>query len=137
MPRVTRAALRSKELQVDADIAASTPLPQTPTKNRIPLGEVAGNRGTYIQAPLPGEQAAQAKKGTRKGKKGNNAKTFNKQNREEAEDVHVEVLEDESQSIDSSAAKEACQDLLNNDLQGMVPGTLAFDCTVTNLYQGL
>ncbi len=124
MPRVTRAAQRSMEQQDESDIAASTPLPQTPTQVRVPLGEIASNKGAHSEAiSTYEEQAAPAKKGTGKGKKGNNAKKANKGMREKAEEVHVEVLEDENRSINSSAAEEACQELLEDGSQGMLHGT--------------
>ncbi len=124
MPRVTRAALRSLEQQDESDIAASTPLPQTPTQVRVPLGEVAGNKGAHSEAiSTYEEQAAPAKKGTGKGKKGNNAKKANRGMREKAEEVRIEVLEDANRSINSSAAEEACQDLFKDGSQGMLHGT--------------
>ena len=133
MPRITRAALRSIEHQDGSDIAATIPLPQTPIKDRVPLGETTGNKGARSEpASTSEEQAAPAKKGTGKGKKGNTAKKANKKTREKAEDADAGVLEDESQSMHSSAAEEARQDLLKDGSQGMLHITLAFDCTVTN-----
>lgn len=122
MPRVTRAALRSIEQQEGSDIAATIPLPQTPTKDRAPLGEITGNKGLQIEAVNTlEEQVAPVKKGTGKGKKGNAAKKPNKKTEERAEEVHTEVLEDESYSIHSSAAEEARQDLLKDGSQGLLP----------------
>lgn len=133
MPRVTRAALRSVEQQDESDIAASTTLPQTPIKGRVPLGETTGNEGAEIEACNTSEGlAAPAKKGTGKGKKGNAVKRANKHVREMAEEPRVEVLEDENQSMHSSAAEEASQDLLKDGSQGMLHRTLALDCAVTN-----
>ena len=119
MPRVTRAALRSAEQQDGSDIAATIPLPQTPLKDRVPLGETTGNKGAYIDAANTSEeQAAPAKKRIGKGKKGNAAKKATKTTKEEAKEMCVEVLEDESQSIQSTAADEASQDLLKDGSQG-------------------
>ena len=133
MPRVTRAALRSMEQQEESDVAFTIPLPQTPINDRVPLGEITGNKGAQSEAAnTPEEQAAPVKKGTGKGKKGNAAKNANKKTKEKAEEVHVEVLKDESNSINSSAAEEACQDLLKDGSQGVLPRTLAFNRTVTN-----
>ena len=133
MPRVTRAALRSMEQLDESDIAASTPLPHTPSKGRVPLGEVAGNKGAECEATNTFEQrAVPAKKGTGKGRKGNTAKKADKQTREKAEEVRVDVLEDENQSVHSSAAEEASQDLLKDGSQGKLHETLAFHCAVTN-----
>ena len=132
MPRVTRAALRLEQ-QEETDIAVSTPLPQTPIKGRIPLGEVAGNKGTHSEVGSTSEeQVAPTKKAIGKGKKGNNAKKANKQKKENAIEVHDEVLEDTNRSVHSSAAEEACQDLLREDSPGMLNETLALDCMAAN-----
>ena len=136
MPRITRAALRSVEQQDGSDIAATIPLPHTPIKDRVPLGETTGNKGARSEpASTSEEQAAPAKKGPGKWKKGNAAKKANKKTRDKAEDVDAGVLEDESQSMHSPAAEEARQDLLKDGSQGMLHKTLAFDCTVTNTLQ--
>ena len=120
MPRVTRAALRSVEQRDGSEIAATVPLPQTPVKDRVPLGETTGNRGAHSEAANTSEeQAALAKKGTGKGKKGNAVKKANKKTKEKAEEVCAGVLEDESQSLHSSAAEEARHDLLKDGSQGM------------------
>lgn len=117
----------------ESDIAASTSLPDTPSKGRVPLGEVAGNKGAEYEATNTSEQrAVPAKKGTGKGRKGNTAKKADKQTREKAEEVGVEVLEDENKSVHSSAAEETSQDLLKDGSQGMLHGTLVFHCAVTN-----
>ena len=131
MPRVTRAALRSMEQQDESDIAASTPLPQTPFKGRVPLGDIAGNKGTESEIINTSEdQAAPTKKEAGKGKKGNAAKKANKQTKEMAL-VHVEVMEDENQSVHSSAAEEASKNL-KDDSQGMLDETIAFSRVATN-----
>ena len=133
MPRVTRAALRSVEQQNESDIAASSPLPQTPIKGRAPLGEIAGNRGAENEATnTSNDKVAPAKKGIGAGKKGNAAKKASKQMRKNDEELRVEVLEDEKQSMHSSAAEEACQDLLKDGSQGMFHETLAFNCAVAD-----
>ena len=120
MPRVTRAALRSLEQQDGSDIAATIPLPQTPLKDRVPLGETTGNKGAHTDAANTSEeQAAPAKQGIGKGKKGNAAKKANKKMKEEAKEICAGVLEDESQSIQSIAADEASQDLLKDGSQGV------------------
>ena len=118
MPRVTRAALRSIEHQDGLDTAAMIPLPQTP-KDRVPLGETTGNKGAHNEATNTSEEQEPAKKGTGKVKKGNAGKKASKRPKEKAEEVRVGILEDETQSIHSSAAEEACQDLLKGGCQGM------------------
>ena len=126
MPRVTRAALRSIEQLDGSDIAATIPLPQTPLKDRVPLGETTGNKGAHIDAANTSEeQAAPVKKGIGKGKKGNATKKVNKKTKEEAKDMCAGVLEDESQSIHRTAADEASQDLLEDRSQGVLQRTLA------------
>ena len=126
MPRVTRAALRSLEQLDGSDIAATIPLPQTPLKDRMPLGETTGNKGAHIDAANTSEeQAAPVKKEIGKGKKGNAAKKVNKKTKEEAKDMCAGVLEDESQSIHRTAADEASQDLLEDRSQGVLQRTLA------------
>ena len=120
MPRVTRAALRSAEQHDGSDIAATIPLPQTPLKDRVPLGETTGNKGARIDAANTSEeQAVPAKKRIVKGKKGNAAKKATKITIEEAKEMCAGVLEDESQSIPSTAADEASQDLLKDGSQGV------------------
>lgn len=119
MPRITRAALRSIEQQDGSDIAVTIPLPQSPLKDRVPLGETTGNKGTHIDAANTfEEQAAPARKGIGKGKKGNAAKKASKKTKEQAKESCAGVLEDESQSIQSTAANEASQDLLKDGPEG-------------------
>ena len=134
MPRMTRAALRSMEQQDGSELTASPPLPQTPIKGRVPLGEVAGNRGTDNEGTSASdEQVTPAKKETGKGQIGNNAKKANKQAKDKAEEVRVEILEDENQSVSSSAAEDARQDLLKDGSQGMLYIIEeAFGCAVTD-----
>ena len=125
MPRVTRAALRSVEQQDGSDIADTVPLPQTPLKDRVPLGETSGNQGVHVDAANTSEeQAAPAKKGIGKGKKGNAGKKANTKAKEQAKEMCAGVWEDESQSIQSTAADEASQDLLKGS-QGVLQRTLA------------
>ena len=131
MPRVTRAALRSMEQHDESSVAVLVPLPQTPTKGRIPLGEIANNKGAESQAITNSEEtAAPAKKEVGKGKKRTTAKKANTERREKAGEVCVEVLEDENQGTCSSAV-EACQDLLKDGSQGMLHHTLAVKFAVS------
>ena len=126
MPRVTRAALRSVEQQDGSDIADTTPLPQSPLKDRVPLGETTGNKGAHTDATNTSEeQAGPVKKGKGKGKKGNAAKQANKKTKDEDKEMCAGVLEDESQSIQSTAADVASQDLLKDGSQGALQRTLA------------
>ena len=126
MPRITRAALRSIEQQNGSDIAVTIPLPHSPLKDRVPLGETTGNKGAHIDAlNTPEEQAAPVRKGIGKGKKGNAAKKASKKTKEQAKETYAGVLEDESQSIQSTAADEASQDLLKDGPEGAFQRTLA------------
>ena len=137
MPRVTRAMLRSVEQHDESDGTSLILLPQTPVKDRVPLGETAGNKGIESKPVNTSEEEVRAvKKGIGKIK-GNAAKNANKQPKENAVESHIEVLEDENQSTHSSAAKEACQDLLKDGSQGMLHRTSAFSCTVTNSWRSL
>ena len=137
MPRVTRAALRSVEQQDASDIAATIPLPQTPLKDRVPLGETTGNKGAHIGASNTSEeQVAPAKKGNGKGKNGNAAKKASRKTKKEAKEMCAGVLEDESQSIYSSAANEASQNLLKDGPQGALQKT-SFTTAWSLTYQSL
>ena len=131
MPRVTRAALRSMEQHDESSVAVLIPLPQTPTKARTPLGEIANNKGSESQVITNSEEtAAPAKKEVGKGKKQTTTKKANIERREKAEEVCVEILEDKNQSTRSSAV-EACQDLLNDGSQGILHHTLAVKFAVS------
>ena len=114
MPRVTRAALRTQELQEESEIASSTPLPPTPTKKRVPLGEISENIATEVQAAEVEEKMAPSKKGPGRGKTANAAKKGPKQKKVKDTEAEMEVLEDENESETSSAVEEACQDLLKS-----------------------
>lgn len=118
MPRVTRAALRTQELQEESDIAASTPLPPTPVKKRVPLGEISDNVATEAQVAELEQKLVPAKKGSVRGKKANITKKTNKQKKVKAMDAEPRVLEDDNESTTSSAVEEACQDLLK-DISGL------------------
>ena len=123
MPRVTRAALRSNALLEDALVAASTPLPLTPRKERVALGDITDNNvreAPVLEAAEKVEETgkmAPSKAGPGKGKKGKSAKKGKKQGTK-AEEVNVEVLEDDNQSETSSAVEEACQDLMKESSGG-------------------
>lgn len=123
MPRVTRAALRSKEIQEESDLAASTPLPSTPIKPRAPLGEISNNKVTE-PGPVNAteEKVEPSKKG--KGKKAHGTKKMTKQKKDNKEQPDGEVLEDGNESTTSSALEEACRDLLRGK-SGTFPRFLA------------
>lgn len=119
MPRVTRAALRSQEIQDESDLAASTALPHTPVKSRAPLSEISNNK---VNGPEPVNTSEEQMGLAKKGKKGNNTKKSTKQKIENNKQTDVEVLEDGNESSTSSAVEEACKDLLEND-----PGNFPHD----------
>ena len=114
MPRVTRAALRTQELQEESETAASIPLPPTPVKKRVPLGEISDNVATEAQVAELEQKLVPAKKGSVRGKKAHVAKKTNKQKKVKAMNAEPEVLEDDNESSTSSAVEEACQDLLKD-----------------------
>ena len=114
MPRVTRAALRTAELQEESEIAASTPLPTTPAKKRVPLGEISENIANEAQVVELEEKLMPAKKGSLRGKKGSAAKKINKPKKGKAMNRDSGILEDGNESTASSAVEEACQDLLKD-----------------------
>ena len=133
MPRVTRAALRFMEQPSESDLAASTPLPQTPIKARVPLSEVAGNKGTENEGTnTSGNRVAPAKKGTGKAKNRQAAQKANKQMTQKVGEAHVEILEDENRSTYSSAAEEASKDLLKDGSHGMLHRTLFCHLAASN-----
>ena len=123
MPRVTRAALRSNALLEDALVAASTPLPLTPRKERVALGEITDsqmNEALELRGPEETKETgkmAPSKAVPGKGKRGKGAKKGKKQVMK-AEEVDVEILEDDNQSETSSAVEEACQDLMKESSGG-------------------
>lgn len=130
MPRITRAALRSQVMLEEAELAAATPLPLTPV-TRVPLGEITGNKeGTAIipvtiQDLLEGENKPKEKR--KRGKVSKKAKK--PENRRIKSDV-VEVLEDDNQSVTSSAVDEACHELMQDSSggkhrKGLIPNKIA------------
>ena len=121
MPRVTRAALRSQELQEDPDMAASIPLPLTPIKGRAPLGETAGNALALHNGINTLEDNSGLKRGPGKGRKAKTTKKATCKKMVEAENLDTEVVQDDQHSSDSSAAEEACKELLYG-----VEGVLSF-----------
>lgn len=96
-------------------MAASTPLPPTPVKKRVPLGEISDNVATEAQIAELEEKLVPAKKGSMRGKKANVTKKTNKQKKAKAMDVEPKILEDDNESSTSSAVEEACQDLLKDN----------------------
>ena len=123
MPRVTRATVRSNALLEDATAAALTPLPLTPLKERVALGEITENQVREVPTTETAEEAQETRKmgpgktGLDKAKRGKVAKKGKKQVPKVAE-VNVEVLDDDNQSETSSAVEEACQDLIKGNSGG-------------------
>ena len=118
MPRITRAALRSKAALESAELAASVPLPLTPSKERAPLGEIAGNAvGDTCMDHATNEVFKVQKKGSTRSKNGRNTKKAAPVNKSTGNGP-VEVLEDDNLSATSSAVEEACEDLLKNHDSG-------------------
>ena len=119
MPRTTRAALRSKELAEESATAASVPLPTTPQKERVPLGEIADNKGAELTMIDSAEQEP-VKQGVKKGRKLKGAKKGNKKTQNNTEEPDIEILEDGNQSSGSSAVEEARQNLKDHNTEGML-----------------
>lgn len=117
MPRVTRAALRSHALLEEADLASLTSLPLTPV-TRVPLGEIAGNQEEVKAESRELSMFKVEKKSLPKGKKGRVAKKARKAESDKVDQESVEVLEDDNQSVTSSAVDEACQNLMQESTGG-------------------
>lgn len=125
MPRVTRAALRSNAVLEESTVAALTPLPLTPLKERVALGEITDNQGREAPALEMTEEVKDTGTmgptitGPGKGKKGRVTKK-GKKHVAKAEEVNVEVLEDDNKSETSSAVEDACQDLMKEGSGGNI-----------------
>lgn len=135
MPRTTRAALRSKELAEEEAIALSIPLPTTPQKERLPLGEIVGNKG----AESIMVDSAEAKPVKHAGKKGRKIKGARKGNSKEKlnnpEQPEAEVLEDDNRSSTSSAVDEA-REMLMNTTHGTINTNNALPLANSSLRSG-
>ena len=122
MPRVTRATLRSHAIMEDeANLAAATPLPLTPFKERAPLGEITNNvqEEVIITHEVDMDTKPPKKAGT-KGRKAKTSKTGKKGSRSKGE-KNPDVLEDENQSDASSAVEEARVELMKEGNGGETP----------------
>ena len=120
MPRATRAALRAQELVEEATTAAAIALPSTPTKERVPLSEISDNITPSTKMDTSEEHDDVEKKPVAKGRKGKGGRKGKKQAKEKEEDNKIEILEDEHHSYQSDAVDEACNDLLNNAVTGIL-----------------
>lgn len=115
MPRVTRAALRLNAMLEETNLAASTPLPQTPL--RAPLGEITGNSEDVKAMVNNLEELVKGHKKAPKGRgkvQNNERKVVSDARREHT----IDVIEDDNQSATSSAVDEACQDLMRESSRG-------------------
>ena len=123
MPRVTRAAQRTTTiLEDEANIAAETPLPSTPTTttNRPPLGEILQNVNADALLAETMEVVLKPTKKAIKGKKAKGPKKGRKKSDADKENI-PEVLDDDNQSTTSSAVSEACEDLMKEHSRGKPP----------------
>lgn len=116
MARTTRAALRSRELaEEESAAAASVPLPATPQRQRVPLGEISDNQGaadsTMVTIPF-NEPVKPARKGKQAKGKGKTSKKTQAPN--------VEIIDDGDQSSASSAVEETRQDLTEAKAEGVL-----------------
>ena len=152
---MTRAAARTAIHEDESDVdGVDVPLPQTPQRSRdhlqrAPLGELTINeQEEEPKIMLEVDLSKPAKKA--KGKKGKSGqkpkKADNKEN--DTDDFHdtdddkentPEVVEDDHQSRPSSAAEEACADLLKDTKLGeahdSISATTPFSDTTTALNQ--
>ncbi|KAL9043751.1 MAG: hypothetical protein Q9214_003069 [Letrouitia sp. 1 TL-2023] len=124
MPRVTRAALRSRSNNEESDNTSTAPPPasSTPTR-RPPLGETSGNQENRSLMIINPEKVTKAlNKGIVKGKK---SKALNKTKENVAPIGHQNngdiVLKDDYESETSSAVNEACQALTNSENRVLLP----------------
>lgn len=119
MPRTTRATLRSKALAEEEAIAAAIPLPTTPQRERVPLGEIVDNQAAEPNLTITVDLKP-AKQGGSQGRKAKGAKKGNGNDKQSnPEKTNVEVLEDDNRSSTSSATDEA-RGLLTNTAQGRI-----------------
>lgn len=110
MTRTTRAALRSRELAEEAANAASVPLPTTPQRGRVPLGEISENAvPSPIMVTIPFEEPVKAV--GKKGKGGKGMAKGQKKDKENMKKPEIEVLEDGDESSASSAVDEVRYEL--------------------------
>ena len=120
MTRTTRAALRSQEQGDESTTAASVPLPSTPQRERMPLGEISDNRGAepVLTTITVNDPIKAAKK---KGKHGKGTKKGAKKGKEDPEYNEINILEDDQKSTTSSAAEETRHQLAQDGPEGLPP----------------
>ncbi|OCL12935.1 hypothetical protein AOQ84DRAFT_385752 [Glonium stellatum] len=117
--RLTRSVLRAEAIHVDeTEVAEASrvPLPQTPVKERAPLGEVAANQPPV--AVVPKDNMAVGKKPKSKGGKKPKGKKSKKTEEEIGEGCHEgepEVLEDGRRAAGSPASDAAVEDLVKEN----------------------
>ena len=120
--RLTRSVLRAEAIHIDETEvieAAGVPLPLTPLKERVPLGEVAANQPSDAIAPK--DNMAVGKKLKAKGGKkprGKKNKRAEEENGECRHESGPEVLEDERQAAGSPASDAAVEDLMKENNNG-------------------
>lgn len=114
MPRATRAALRAQELLDETIAAAAITLPSTPTRGRVPLGEISNNTNNNSDMAVNDKSAEIGRKAGAKGNKGKGGKKGKKGAKAKAENKEVEILDDDQHSSHSEAVDEACSNLMNN-----------------------
>lgn len=112
MPRATRAALRAQELADETTTAAAIALPSTPTRERVPLGEISNNKNNITEMAVSEQSAEIERKVGAKGNKGKGGRKGKKGAKAKAEDKEVEILDDDQQSSHSGAVDEACNNLM-------------------------
>ena len=134
--RLTRSALRAEATPIpplETPDASSVPLPPSPIKERVPLGEVSGNlinEEPEVMAPAKKTKAKGGRKAA-KGKKGKKAEEA-----EPAVEEQVQVLEDERKAA-ASPASDAAVDELAKDAPGGEYLQVSIDKNQQLIYVGL
>lgn len=106
--RVTRATARL--IEDETTQAIDVPLPSTPKRERAPLGDISANQqGEPVSTELLIELANLMKTPNHKCSKKSGGTKRTQQNKENV----PEVLEDDNESVSSSAVDEACEVLLS------------------------
>ena len=115
MTRTTRAAARTRELTEEA---TSTPLPATPERERVPLGEISENvRAEPAMVTITVNDSIKA--GKKKGKQGKGVGKGNKKGAALPQEQDVVILEDDNQGSASSAVEETRTSLGEDTSEGM------------------
>lgn len=110
--RTTRAALRAQDTEIDASNT-----PATPTKERVPLGDISANAvAEAVEGTDPELEAKNMP--VKKGKGKGGAKKAAKGKKAKVAEGEIEVLEDERQAAGSPASDVAVDELAKGPSHG-------------------